>query len=60
MAALLLASFTNPNIAGIVNAAKMARMTNTTIISTNVNPLRLFFIFLIFCNMYSTLPLYYF
>lgn len=44
-----LASFTYPNTDGTAIAAKIAKITNTTMISTNVKPFLLDF----FCNFYN-------
>ena len=44
-----LASFTYPNTDGTAIAAKIAKITNTTMISTNVKPFLLDF----FCNFFN-------
>ena len=44
-----LASFTYPNTDGTAIAAKIAKITNTTMISTNVKPFLLDF----FCNYFN-------
>ena len=53
-----LASFTYPNTDGTAIAAKIAKITNTTMISTNVKPFLLDF-FCNFFNIFAYIPSYF-
>ena len=53
-----LASFTYPNTDGTAIAAKIAKITNTTMISTNVKPFLLDF-FCNFFNIFASIPSYF-
>ena len=50
-----LASFTYPNTEGTAIAAKIAKITNTTMISTNVKPFLLDFFVIFLINLSSFL-----